>query len=122
TIPAPTGNPDASLQVLVTNVQPDPYRGALAIGRVVQGTLKNRRRVMLCHRDDMTETAEVTALFVYEGLQRVEVDAAGPGSIVAVGGMQGIGLGESLADPDDPQPLEPLHVDEPTMSMEFRIN
>ncbi len=122
TIPAPVGDPDASLQVLVTNVQPDPYRGALAIGRVVQGTLRNRQRVTLCHRDDTTHVVEVTSLFVNEGLDRAEVDEAGPGDIVAVGGMQGIGLGESLAAPDDPQPLEPLHVDEPTMSMEFRIN
>ncbi|NBC16048.1 MAG: translational GTPase TypA [Bacteroidetes bacterium] len=122
TIPAPQGDPDASLQVLVNNVQPDPYRGPLAIGRIVNGTLENRQRVTICHRDDSTEIAEVTALFEYEGLNRVETDAVGPGDIVAIAGMQGIGLGESLAAAEDPQPLEPLHVDEPTMSMEFRIN
>jgi GTP-binding protein len=122
TIPAPQGDPDASLQVLVNNVQPDPYRGPLAIGRIVNGTLEHRQRVTLCHRDGSTEIAEVTALFEYEGLNRVETDAVGPGDIVAIAGMQGIGLGESLAAAEDPQPLEPLHVDEPTMSMEFRIN
>ncbi|QXD16974.1 translational GTPase TypA [Rhodocaloribacter litoris] len=121
-IPPPAGDPAAPLQVLVTNVQPDPYRGPLAIGRVMQGTLRNRRRVSLCHRDGHITRAEVTALYVYEGLQRVEVEAAGPGEIVAVAGMTGIGLGESLADAETPQPLPPLHVDEPTMSMEFRIN
>jgi len=121
-VPPPVGDPDASLQVLVTNVQPDPYRGPLAIGRVMQGTLGNRQRVSICHRDGTQKAAAVTALFVYRGLQRAETESAGPGDIIAVAGMGGIGLGESLADVETPQPLEPLHVDEPTMSMEFRIN
>ena len=121
-VPAPTGDPDAPLQALVTNVQPDPYRGPLAIGRIMQGTLRNRSRVMVCHRDDTQETLGVTGLFVYEGLDRVEVDEAGPGDIIAVAGMAGIGLGESITDAENPLPLPPLHVDEPTMSMEFRIN
>jgi GTP-binding protein len=116
------GDPDASLQVLVTNVQPDQYRGPLAIGRVNQGTLKNRDQVTVCHRDGTLERAGVTALFTYEGLGKVEVDSATPGDIVAVAGLGGIGLGESIAAGEDPQPLKPLHVDEPTMSMEFRIN
>ncbi|MDA0875337.1 MAG: translational GTPase TypA [Bacteroidetes bacterium] len=122
TIPAPKGDPDASVQVLVTNVIPDNYLGPLAIGRVVNGTLKNRQQVALCLRDKTTKRAQVTALFTYSGLARVEVDAVGPGDIVAVGGMAGIGLGESIADAENPMPLAPLHVDEPTMSMEFRIN
>ncbi len=122
TVPAPQGDPAASLQVLVTSVQPNDYLGPLAIGRVVQGTLEDRQHVLICHRDDSRERAQVAALFTYEGLGRAEAEAAGPGAIVAVAGMQGIGLGESLADPDDPHPLDPLRVDEPTMSMEFRIN
>ena len=121
-VPAPKGDPDASLQVLVTNVQPDNYLGPIAIGRVMQGTLRNKARVALCHRDGSTDTASVTALFEYEGLQRVETDAVGPGDVIAVAGVAGIGLGESLAAADDPQPLEPLHIDEPTLSMEFRVN
>ena len=121
-VPAPKGDPNASLQVLVTNVQPDNYLGPIAIGRVMQGTLRNKARVALCHRDGSTDTTSVTALFEYEGLQRVETDAVGPGDIIAVAGVTGIGLGESLADAEDPQPLEPLHVDEPTLSMEFRVN
>ncbi|MCB0718403.1 MAG: translational GTPase TypA [Bacteroidetes bacterium] len=121
-IPAPVGDPEAPLQVLVTNVQPDKYRGPLAIGRVIQGTLNDRQQVSLCHRDGSFTKSGVTALYVYEGLGRTEVDAAHPGDIVAVAGMAGIGLGESIADGEDPQPLKALHVDEPTMSMEFRIN
>ncbi|MBO6574520.1 MAG: translational GTPase TypA [Rhodothermales bacterium] len=121
-VPAPVGDAEGSLQVLVTNVQPDNYRGPVAIARVMQGTLKNRQRVSMCHRDGTFTQASVTALFGYQGLQRVEIDSAGPGDIVAIAGMSGIGLGESIADAEEPQPLPPLHVDEPTMSMEFRIN
>ena len=122
TVPAPVGDPDASLQVLVTDVKPDAYLGPIARGRVVQGTLRQRQHVTLCHRDGSTARAQVTALFVNEGLDRVEAKAAGPGEVVQVAGMGGIGLGESLADAEDPQPLKPLHVDEPTLSMEFRVN
>ena len=121
-IPAPSGDPDASLQIIVTNVKPDNYLGPLAIARVMQGTVRNRQHVMLCHRDDTQKKAQISALFVTDGLGRAEVSEAGPGSIISIGGMTGIGLGESIADAEDPQPLPPLHVDEPTMSMEFRIN
>ncbi len=122
TVPAPVGDPDASLQVLVTDVKPDAYLGPIARGRVVQGTLRPRQHVALCHRDGSTESRQVTALFVNEGLDRVEAKEAGPGEVVEVAGMGGIGLGESLADAEAPQPLRPLHVDEPTLSMEFRVN
>ncbi|WP_022835880.1 translational GTPase TypA [Salisaeta longa] len=122
TVPPPAGDPSATLQVLVTSVQRDNYLGPVAVGRVEQGTLSNRQRVSLCHRDGSQETAEVTALFTYEGLQRVEADTAGPGDIVAVAGVEGIGLGESLSHPETPAPLDPVHVDEPTLSMAFRVN
>jgi GTP-binding protein len=122
TVPAPSGNPDATLQVLVTSVQRDNYLGPVAVGRVEHGTIRNRQTVSLCHRDGTTEQADVTALFTYEGLQRTEVEEAGPGHIVAIAGVEGIGLGESLSDAEHPDPLEPVHVDEPTMSMEFRVN
>ena len=121
-IPAPSGSPDASLQVMVTNIQPDAYLGPLAIGRVVNGTLRNKAQVTICHRDGSMTTSTITALFDYEGLDRHEIDEAGPGNIVAVAGLGGIGLGESIAAVENPEPLAPLQVDEPTMSMEFRIN
>ena len=108
--------------MLVTSVQRDNYLGPVAVGRVEQGTLKNRQKISLCHRDGTFEQTEVTALFTYEGLQRVETEEAGPGHIIALAGIEGIGLGESLSTAEDPEPLPPLHVDEPTMSMEFRVN
>ncbi|MFO8232482.1 MAG: translational GTPase TypA [Longimonas sp.] len=122
TVPPPSGDPEGTLQMLVTSVKRDNYLGPVAIGRVEQGTLQNRQRVSMCHRDGSIETAEITALFAFEGLDRVEIDEAGPGDIVAVAGVEGIGLGESLSDAEGPDPLEPVDVDEPTLSMEFRAN
>ena len=121
-IPPPSGAPDHPLQVLVTNVAPDDYLGPLAIGRVVDGTVRNRQAVTLCGRDGSRTPAAVAELFIYQGLGRVAVPSAGPGEIVALAGMSGIGLGESIADGEDPQPLPAIDVDEPTLSMEFSIN
>ncbi|HYE59260.1 MAG TPA: translational GTPase TypA, partial [Rhodothermales bacterium] len=121
-VPAPEGDPAGPLQVLVTNVRPDKYLGPLAIGRVVGGTVRNKQWISLCHRDGSTRKVQVTSLFAFEGLNRVEVEEAGPGNIIMLAGAGGIGLGESLSDADNPVPLTPLQVDEPTLSMEFRIN
>jgi len=121
-VPPPSGDEGHSVQVLITNVQPDPYRGPLAIGRVIQGTLENGQPVTICHRGGRRSRASVTALFEYRGLERIEVRSSGPGAIIAIAGMEGIGLGETIADGNDPHPLAPIAVDEPTMSVEFRIN
>src|SRR5690606_18639676 len=122
TIPPPKGDRAAGLQVLVTDVKPDAYLGPIAIGRVVNGAVREKQRVLLCGRGGAQKAAQVTALFVNEGLERTPVDAAGAGEIVHIAGMAGIGLGESIADAENPQPLPALAVDEPTLSMEFRIN
>ncbi len=122
TVPAPKGDPEASLQFLVTDVKPDAYLGPLAIGRIVNGTIRTKQRVLLCNRDGEQKPAQVTQLFISEGLDRVPVESAPAGEVVYASGLAGIGLGESVADAQDPQPLEPLAIDEPTLSMEFRIN
>ncbi len=121
-VPAPKGDPEETLQVLVTNVKPDAYLGPIAVGRVMQGTIKNKQWVSLCHRDGKTKKAQVTQLFTFNGLARQETEVAGPGDIIMVAGVGGIGLGESLSDAENPEPLTPLKIDEPTLSMEFRIN
>jgi GTP-binding protein len=121
-LPEPSRDAESSLQVLVTHVVPDAYLGPIAIGRVVRGTLRNKERVTICHRDGRRVGANVTALFEYEGLQRAEADRVGPGDIIAMAGVGGVGLGESIAAADNPEPLKPLAVDEPTLSMEYRIN
>ncbi len=121
-VPPPSGDADHPLQVLVTNVQPDDHLGPLAIGRVVAGTVRHRQAVTVCRRTGARTPATVSKLFVYEGLGRVAVPSAGPGEIIALAGMEGVGLGESIADAEDPQALPPLDVAEPTLSMEFGIN
>ncbi|MBN8586949.1 MAG: translational GTPase TypA [Rhodothermia bacterium] len=121
-VPPPAGSPEASFQFLVTNVIPNEYLGPLAIGRVMQGSIRNKQRVALCKTDGSQSFMQTTGLFDYEGLKHVPMDLAGPGDIIAIAGMAGIGLGDSIADAENPQPLPPLHVDEPTLSMEFRIN
>ncbi len=121
-VPAPSGDPDGPLQFLVTDVKPDAYLGPIAIGRIVNGTLREKQRVTLCHRDGTRKVVSSTALFVTEGLDRVPATSAHAGDIVSVAGLAGIGLGESVADAENPQPLDPVAVDEPTLSMEFRIN
>ncbi len=121
-VPPPAGDPCHPLQILVTNVAPDEYLGPLAIGRVVDGAVRNREPVTLCRRDGSRTSAAVAELFIYEGLGRVPVPSAGPGEIVALAGMNGIGLGESIADAENPKPLPALDVEEPTLSMEFSIN
>ncbi len=121
-IPPPSGDPDHPLQILVTNVEPDDYRGPLAVGRIVAGTVQNRQAVTQCRRNGDQISATIAELFVYKGLGRVPVPSAGPGEIVALAGMSGIGLGESIAGGEAPKPLPMLNVDEPTLSMEFSIN
>jgi len=88
-IPPPSGDPDGTLQTLITSVQRDEYLGPVAVGRVEQGTLQNRQPVTLCHRDGSTEATRVSELFTYQDLQRVESDEAGPGEIVALAGVAG---------------------------------
>ena len=121
-IPSPTGDSEQPLQILVTNVEPDDYLGPLAIGRVVAGTIRDRQDVLVCGRTGEQAPQTVSALFVYQGLDRKAVALAGAGEIIAVAGMAGIGLGESIADADNPQPLPSLSIDEPTLSMEFAVN
>ena len=94
----------------------------MAVGRVVAGSVRNRQAVTVCRRNGALIAAVVSGLFVYESLGRVSVASAGPGEIVALSGMRGVGLGESIADADTPRPLPALEVAEPTLSMEFCVN
>jgi GTP-binding protein len=121
-IPAPTYDPDHPLQVLVTNLGASPYVGRLAICRVHHGTLRRGDIVALCRLDGSIQNGKVTELYTSEGLDQVDVDAAGPGEIVAVAGFDSVTIGETLADPEDPRPLPPILVDEPSLSMTIGIN
>ncbi|MFM7232216.1 MAG: translational GTPase TypA [bacterium] len=122
TIPAPSYDPSIPLQMLVLNLDYSDYVGRLAIGRIVSGSLRTRQDVVLVRRDGTHVKSRVTNLYVYEGLERVEVQEAGPGEIVALAGFEEVHIGETVTDPDDPRPLPAVQVDEPTVSMVFSVN
>jgi GTP-binding protein len=121
-IPAPQYVPEAPLQMLVLNLDYSDYVGRLAIGRVVNGAVRPRQDVALCRADGETRVSRVTNLYVFEGLERVEVQEAGPGDIVALAGFEEVNIGETITDPERPQALPPVSVDEPTVSMILSVN
>ena len=121
-IPAPTFDPSAPLQALVTNLDASPYVGRLALCRVRAGSLRRGSTVAWCRTDGTIERARIAELYVTDALDRVPAEEAGPGEIVAVAGIPAITIGETLADPDDPRPLPVIHIDDPSLAMTIGIN
>jgi GTP-binding protein len=121
-IPAPEYDEGAPLQALVTNLDASPYLGRLAICRVRNGRIRKGQQVAWCRLDGSIERAKIAELYLTDALDRVSADEAGPGDLIAIAGIPEITIGETLADPDDPRPLPPLVVDEPSLSMTIGIN
>jgi GTP-binding protein len=121
-IPAPTYEEGHPLQAHVTNLDASPFVGRLALCRVHQGTIRKGQQLAWCRADGEIERAKATELYVTEALDRVPATEAGPGELVAVAGIAEVGIGETLADPDDPRPLPVIGVDEPSLSMTIGIN
>ena len=121
-IPAPSYDEGAPLQAHVTNLDASPYLGRLALCRVHQGTIRKGQQVAWMKSDGSVERAKVVELLMTEALDRVPVDSAGPGDIIAVAGMADITIGDTLADPDNPIALPVITVDEPSISMTIGIN
>jgi GTP-binding protein len=121
-IPAPGYQPEMPLQMLVLNLDYSDYVGRLAIGPVVNGRLRARQPVALARLDGRIDTANVTHLYVFENLDRVEVDEAAAGEIVALAGFDHVHIGETVTDPERPAPLPRVTVDEPTVAMVFSVN
>jgi GTP-binding protein len=121
-IPAPSYDPDAPLQFLVTTLQHSDYVGRIAVGKVVNGTLRYGQDVALLKADCPPGKARLSVVYTYEGLNRVERDAAVAGDIAAVAGVDGIFIGDTLGDLADPRPLPVITVEEPTISMVFSVN
>ena len=122
TIPPPSGDPAAVLQALVANLDYSDYLGRLAIGRVFQGTLRHGDMVAICHLDGKVQNTKITKLYSFEGLKRVDETIARPGDLMAIAGVEGITIGETITSADDPQPMPPIQIDEPTIGMTFTIN
>ena len=121
-VPAPEYTEGAPLQAHVTNLDASPFLGRLALVRVKEGTLRKGQQAAWCKRDGTVERVKITELLVTEALERKPGESAGPGDIVAIAGIPEITIGETLADPDDPQPLPLITVDEPAISMTIGIN
>jgi len=122
TIPAPLYDEAIPLQALVCNLDASPYMGRLAICRIVSGSIKKGQQVSWCRVDGTIAKGKVTELLQTKALDRASIDQAGPGEIVAVAGFEDITIGETLADLDDPRPLDVITVDEPNLSITIGIN
>jgi GTP-binding protein len=118
----PTGNPEAPTQLRVTTLDYDDYKGRIAIGRVNAGVVKTGQSVAVIGRDGEIQPGKIAQVFVYQGLNRTEVDEAAAGEIVAVSGLPDVGIGETIADRANPIALPSMHVDEPTLRMTFGVN
>jgi GTP-binding protein len=122
-VPAPEYDDEHPLQAYVTNLDASPYLGRLAICRVRHGTIRKGQDIAWCRADGETVTrAKVSELYVTDALDRVPTDAAGPGEIVALAGLEDVTIGETLADLEDPRALPVIHVDEPSLSVVIGIN
>ncbi|MBI4838682.1 MAG: translational GTPase TypA [Nitrospirae bacterium] len=122
TIPAPEGNKDDTLQLLVTNIDYNDYVGRLAIGRIFSGTVKIGDSVAVINSDANAVTTKITSIYTFQGLERNEVKEASAGDIVCLAGIEGINIGDTVTDIENPMPLPRITVDEPTISMVFSVN
>ena len=120
-IPAPTGDINAPLQIMVTTLDNDEYVGRVAIGRIIRGSAKYNQNVVVINGDVETK-ARIGKLFTYQGLKRVEVQEAGLGDIVALTGLGDVSIGQTVADAENPEALPSINIDEPTLSMTFGVN
>jgi len=121
-VPPPEGDADAPLQLLFSNIDYDDYVGRIGVGRVERGSVKNGQAVTICRADGTTVNARIGKLFQFEGLQRVEHETATVGDIVAVTGITDLNIGETACDPEHPEALPFVRIDEPTISMVFMVN
>ncbi|HTO00359.1 MAG TPA: translational GTPase TypA [Microthrixaceae bacterium] len=121
-LPAPRQIPDHPLQAWVTNLDSSPFVGRLAMCRVIHGNIRKGQQVAWCRADGTVERAKVAVLYVTENNERIEVESAGPGEIIAVAGIDEVTIGETLSAPDDPRPLPVITVDEPSLAMTLGVN
>ena len=121
-IPPPSGDRDATLQLLVANLDYSEYHGRLALGRIFSGTLRRGDEVAIAKLDKSLQNTRITKLYGFEGLERIDLEVAEAGDIVAIAGVEGITIGETVTSAENPAPLPHIPIDEPTISMVFTIN
>ena len=121
-IPAPSGEIDNGLQLLICNIDYDEYIGRIGIGKVNRGKITSGQQIIVCHKENRFTTAKVSRLYQYEGLKRVECAEGVMGDIVAINGIDDMNIGETVCSPDCVEPLPFVNIDEPTISMMFMVN
>ena len=121
-IDAPEGDPEQPLQLLFSSLDYDDYVGRIGVGKVERGSVKMGQNVVICKQDGTTQNVKVSRLYQFEGLRRAEVDSAKAGDIVAVSGIEGLNIGETICATDCIDPLPFVKIDEPTISMNFMVN
>ncbi|MBO5477680.1 MAG: translational GTPase TypA [Clostridia bacterium] len=122
TVPEPKGSDEEPLQLLVSNIDFDEYTGRIGIGRIERGTIHNGETIAICKKDGSIQNLKIGKLYTYEGLNRVEAEVAHCGDIVAVTGVTGIEIGETIADVNNPEKIDFIDIDEPTLTMTFSVN
>ena len=120
--PPPAGDASTALQILVANLDYSDYLGRLAIARVFNGTLRNGQEAGIAKLDGSLQKWKITKLFSFSGLKRVDIEQTELGDIVAIAGVEGIGIGETITDVENPAPLPHIVIDEPTIAMQFSVN
>ncbi|NMC56370.1 MAG: translational GTPase TypA [Eubacteriaceae bacterium] len=121
-IPAPVGELDAPLQLLISNIDYNDYVGRIGIGRIERGKVEKNQRAVLCANDGSVKNVKVSQIYEFDGLKRTEVLQAYMGDIIALSGIEDINIGETVCDSDCPEPLDFIKIDEPTISMMFLVN
>lgn len=121
-IPCPDCEEDAPFQMLVSNIDYDDYTGRIAVGKIQRGSIKTNMPVAVCKADGKIERGKATKLYMFEGLSKAVVDEAGAGDVVAISGITDINIGETLCDPENPEALPFVKIDDPVLSMTFSVN
>lgn len=122
TIPEPQGNPEAPLQILVANLDYNDYVGRLAIGRIYNGTIAIRDQVCVVDVEGALKKVQISQLYNFDGLKQTSIERASAGEIIALAGIEGIQIGDTITSAETPRPLPRIKVDEPTISMVFGVN
>ncbi|CAJ99838.1 translational GTPase TypA [Helicobacter acinonychis] len=121
-VPSPSGSVDEPLQMQIFTLDYDNYVGKIGIARVFNGSVKKNESVLLIKSDGSKENGRITKLIGFLGLARTEIENAYVGDIVAIAGFNAMDVGDSVVDPNNPMPLDPMHLEEPTMSVYFAVN
>jgi len=121
-VPAPKGNIENPTQIQVFTLDYDNFVGKIGIARIFNGTIRKNQNILLAKSNGEQISGRVSKLIGFLGLERIDINEAGSGDIVAIAGFEALDIGDSLVDPTNPMPLDPMHIEEPTLEVTFAVN